>query len=253
MTVPVTGIYRYPVKGLSPAPVERIDLTPGRGLPLDRAYALALPRTKFDPAKPEWLQKTHFLMLQRDEALAALETAVDPETGKLSIRRNGESLIEADLDDDAGRAAIETFFADYMEMADGERPRLVAATGHMFSDHPEQVVSIINQRSIADLQGHIGAPVDPLRFRANVYFENLPAFTEFDWIGGALRIGGARLEVTRRIPRCAATHVEPGTGRRDMNVVKTLTRAYGHFDMGIYARVIASGAIARGDEIKLEN
>ena len=99
MALSVTEIYRYPVKGLSPAPVETIVLAPGQGLPLDRAYALALPKTAFDPAKPEWLAKTHFLMLQRDEALAALETSLDPATGIFSVRRDGTALIEADLGD----------------------------------------------------------------------------------------------------------------------------------------------------------
>lgn len=249
MAITVTDIYRYPVKGLSPAPVETIALAPGEGLPHDRAYALALPKTAFDPAKPEWMAKTHFLMLQRDEALAALETALDPESGAFSIRRDGKSLIEADLDSADDRSALEAFFAAYMEMPDGQRPKLVTAEGHMFSDHPEKVVSLINLRSVADLAGHIGAEVDPLRFRANVYFEGAAAWSEFDWIGERLTIGGATLEVTQRIPRCAATHVEPGTGRRDLNIVKTLTDTYGHYDLGVYARVTAGGAIARGDEI----
>ena len=62
-------------------------------------------------------------------------------------------------------------------------------------------------------------------------------------------IGGARLTVAKRILRCAATDVEPGTGVRDLNIPATLMKTYGHADCGIYAQVIAGGDIASGDAI----
>jgi len=46
-----------------------------------------------------------------------------------------------------------------------------------------------------------------------------------------------------------ATHVNPETAARDMNVVKALQRGYGHIDMGVYAEVIGGGEIATGDGI----
>jgi hypothetical protein len=47
--------------------------------------------------------------------------------------------------------------------------------------------------------------------------------------------------------RCAATGVEPGAGRRDMDLVQTLRKNFGHIDCGVYARVVKSGRIALGD------
>ena len=51
----------------------------------------------------------------------------------------------------------------------------------------------------------------------------------------------------KRIARCSATNVEPRTGIRDLQIPDTLTRAFGHADCGIYAEVVATGAIRPGD------
>ena len=61
----------------------------------------------------------------------------------------------------------------------------------------------------------------------------------------------ARLKVVNRIVRCAATNVDHLTGIRDLNIPKTLVRALGHGDCGIYAEVTAAGKIAAGDEIEI--
>src|ERR1700739_721264 len=70
----VVAIYRYPVKGVSAEKMDRVVLTPGECLPHDRRFAIALGSTRFDPEHPEWLPKTHFIMLMRDEKLARLRT-----------------------------------------------------------------------------------------------------------------------------------------------------------------------------------
>ena len=70
MAPAVAAIYRYPVKGLSAERLDRVALTPGECLPHDRRFAIALGSTLFDPQRPEWLSKIHFIMLMRDEARA---------------------------------------------------------------------------------------------------------------------------------------------------------------------------------------
>ena len=95
------------------------------------------------------------------------------------------------------------------------------------------------------------APVDPLRFRANLHVEGLAPWTEFEWVGREIAIGSTRLRVTRRIRRCAATDVDPSSGARDLNVPLALRQAYGHADCGVYAEVLSGGWIARGDALSL--
>ena len=84
MAATIAAIYRYPVKGLSAEPLEVVTLALGECLPQDRRFAIALPATRFDPARPEWLSKTHFVMLMRDEKLAQLHTSFAAPSGELT-------------------------------------------------------------------------------------------------------------------------------------------------------------------------
>jgi uncharacterized protein YcbX len=120
---------------------------------------------------------------------------------------------------------------------------------HSFSDVSQKVVSIINLASVAAVEDAAGAPVDPLRFRCNLYVSGWPAWREFELLGREIAIGAARLKVVRRIKRCAATNVEPETGIRDLNIPQTLMRTFGHSDCGVYAEVVEGGEIAVGDGI----
>jgi uncharacterized protein YcbX len=110
-------------------------------------------------------------------------------------------------------------------------------------------VSIINLASVAAIAGLIGRPVDPLRFRGNLYVEGWPAFGELDLVGREIAIGSARGRIVKRIVRCAATNVEPGTGIRDLDIPHRLMQHLGHSDCGVYAEVVAAGQIAAGDAV----
>ncbi len=251
MTAAITQIHRHPLKGLNAEPLARTALTPGEGLPHDRRFALAHGSTAFDTQAPEWRPKTNFLMLMRDEKLAQLRIAFDEETGELAIHRAGKQVVRAKATEPLGRTLIEQFFAGFLGAAARGTPKLLEAPGHMFTDTPEKCLSLINLASVTDLERVMRTDIDPLRFRANIYFEGAPAWAEFDWIGKEIEIGPARLRVTARIGRCAATSVNPVTAARDMNVVKALQRGFGHIDMGVYAKVIGGGEIATGDRITL--
>ena len=65
--------------------------------------------------------------------------------------------------------------------------------------------------------------------------------------GRDIRIGGAVLTGIKRIERCTATHVNPHSAERDIDLVPELMRHYGHRDCGLYARVSAGGRVAVGD------
>src|ERR1700712_3422082 len=94
----ITGIYRYPVKGLSPEQLPRVALNVGQPLAADRRYAIENGPSGFDPTAPKWMSKAHFLMLMRDEWLAALHTHFDDASNVLSIRRDGSIAAEGGLE-----------------------------------------------------------------------------------------------------------------------------------------------------------
>ncbi len=251
MPITIADIRRYPVKGLSAEALASVVLEAGGGVAEDRRFALAHTPVDFDPDAPRWLPKTRFLMLMRNERLAALDTRFDADTGMLTVSRGGNEVVRGRITEPVGRAVIEDFFAAYMGAEARAKPRLLEAPpGHMFSDHPARVVSLINLASVRDLERVVGAPVDPVRFRANLYFEGLDPWAEFAWVDTDIAVGAARLRVTARIPRCAATNVDPATGARDMNIPKALQRGFGHVDLGLYASVTVGGPVSVGDEIR---
>ena len=89
-TAIVQSLYRYPVKGLSPQPLDRARLAPGQTVPGDRLYAIENGPTGFDPAHPAYFPKQRFLMLMKNERLAGLRTDYDEASNTLTIRRDGE-------------------------------------------------------------------------------------------------------------------------------------------------------------------
>jgi uncharacterized protein YcbX len=245
----IAGIYRYPVKGLSPEPLDRAALIPGETLSADRRYAIENGPSGFDPSEPKWLSKPHFLMLQRDEWLAPLRTHFDDLSHVLTIRQNGAVVAEGDLETEEGRTAIEQFFAGRYAGEIKGPPKILTSPGHSFSDVARKVVSIINLASVRAVETMVDHPVHPLRFRANLYVEGWPAWHEFEQLDRTLAIGDVRLKVVKRIVRCAAVNVDPDTGARDLSIPNTLMRRLGHNECGIYAEVIAGGSIGASDAI----
>ena len=149
-----------------------------------------------------------------------------------------------------------TIIAEFLGDAVARPLRFVEAPGHAFADARkkpnaafDKYVSLINRASIEALEEAVETPVDPLRFRANVYFDGPPSWRELDWIGSQITLGGARLRVVSPITRCAATEVNPDTAERDLDTVAALRRHFGHNLMGIYAEVTEGGPIAVDDTL----
>ena len=245
-------IYRYPVKGLSPEPLEQVLVAPGETLPADRLYAVENGPSGFDPATPRHQPKQRYLMLMRNERLARLRTRFHDASHTLVITLEGREAARGDLRTPEGRAAIERFFAQYCADELRGSPRVLHAPGFSFSDVASKVVSIINLASLAEIETVLGVGVHPLRFRANLYVTGWPAWREFELMGQKLAVGPvARLKIVKRIVRCAATNVDPDTGMRDLSIPHTLMQSFGHGDCGVYGEVVSGGKIAAGDAISL--
>lgn len=251
LTAKIASIYRYPVKGLSPEPLPRVQLTPGQTLPADRRYAIENGSSKFDPENPKYLPKAYFLMLMRNERLASLQTHFDDATNIFTIRHNSREVARGNLETAEGRAAVEDYFKREFASDLKGAPKILSAQGHSFSDVSAKVVSIINLASLSAIEDVAGQPVDPLRFRANLYVDGWSGWHELSLMGETLAIGDVRLKVKKDIVRCAAINVDPVTGERDMNLPKTMVHHFGHDDCGVYAEVITGGTVAAGDMIEI--
>lgn len=251
LTAKIKSLYRYPVKGLSPEPLTGVALSARAYFPGDRLFAIENGPSGFDAAAPAHQAKIKFLMLMRDARLATLTTRFDDATSTLTIGEHGRDALRADLSTSQGRLAVEAFFRRFMPKELRGPPKVLAAPeGFRFTDSRRGFVSILNLASIAPIEAVVGRPVHPLRFRANIYVADWPAWHEFDLVGGQIAVGDSvRLKVTKRIQRCAATDVDPDTGMRDLTIPHTLMEAFGHTDCGVYAEVITGGTIAIGDPV----
>lgn len=251
----IASLYRYPVKGLSPEPVTSAILEEGAYFPGDRLFAIENGPSGFDPAEPVHQPKIKYLMLMRNEVLATLRTRYDDATGDLVIAGAGGEMLRASTTSPEGRQSITGFFEGFMPGALRGTPRLLQAPeGYRFTDSRSGFVSIINLASVADLEARIGLPIDPLRFRGNIMVEGLDAWTELDLVGRELETAsGVRLQVLKRIERCAATNVDPQTGARDLQLPKALLTAFGHVDCGIYCRILKGGRLAEGERFDIED
>lgn len=251
MTI-VSGIYRYPIKGLSPQPLPGIALEADKPFPFDRVFALTRPGVPIDPDEPKWAKKGLFIMLMLEEQLAQVQTRLDIDTMHLTIAANGTQLLAANLDSEADRAEVERFFQRLVAKLPVP-PRLVRARRGHFMDKPDNVMSLINVATVRSLEELWGCKIDPLRFRANFYIDGAKPWQEFDWIGSDIRLGDAVFRVDRRNGRCSATNVDPLTGVRDLDIPGSLRASFGHKDLGVYLVARKGGKVVVGDPVHYPN
>src|SRR3954468_6521293 len=127
MDVRVTALYRYPVKGLSPERLPRVELTRGAYFPGDRVFAIENGASGFDAAAPAHQPKIKFLMLMSNEALARLSTRYEDESGTLVVEDGEREVVRGDLQTSEGRLAIEAFMRRYVPKELRGRPKVLTA------------------------------------------------------------------------------------------------------------------------------
>jgi uncharacterized protein len=251
----VEYLYRYPVKGLTAEALESAEVETNGCIPWDRAFALAQGDSGFDPAAPVWIQKNNFMCQARNAKIAALASVFEPRDGTLTIRTPDGSHVSANALSVVGREKITEFLTRYLgdeaRATPEASPGFHYVPGHSFCDQREKVVSLINMASLHDFEAKVDARRHRRRFRANVWFSGAPPWSERDWVGQHIQLGGAVLRVTKGIVRCPATEVNPETAERDADPVAELRHHYGHAELGIHAKVVEGGRFALGDSIEV--
>src|SRR5215469_6041258 len=93
------------------------------------------------------------------------------------------------------------------------------------------------------------------RFRPNIVLEATKAkndFVENDWVGRTIAIGDAvRLSITGPCARCVMTTLPQGDLPKDAGVLRTAAQ-HSRANVGVYASVLQSGNVRRGDSVRLE-
>lgn len=264
----VRRLCRYPVKGLGGEDLGAVPLT-AAGIPYDRVLALATGNVPMQP-RGTWTPYDAFQALTTNAALglgrarvvagtAVGELAGGGQTeralvdlmreGAIVVTRAGQQVATVPVVD--GVPAISEVPREWLSGFDGTAGVTLEEAGVNFWDVESAQISIINLATVRALSDAAAVEIDPDRFRANLYVDDIEPWGELALIGRRVRVGTAELEVFAAIDRCRATSAKPGGSVWDINVPGLLAAHFGHPYCGLYARVIQPGNIRVGDTISV--
>lgn len=243
----LTHIFRYPVKGFSPEPLQQTLLSVDTGMPGDRRFALTHSRSQFDFTHPQWLHRRNFLVVAHCPELTALSSQYDPATDELTLRKPDQQTLRVCLADRSTPTLLNEFLSPLLGTRQAGPYRVAEVPGTSLTDSPRRAISLMNLASLQTLQQSIGEALDLRRFRGNLWIDGEPPWQELDWIDQEMTLGNVRLKIVERIKRCAAIDANPDSGVRDIKVLEGLQNYCGHRDFGVLAEVIAGGSLQIGD------
>ncbi len=230
----VQELWRYPVKSLQGELLQSAALTP-QGVEGDRRYAIFDVESGFGLTGrrvPELL-----FGAARYSASGALEIVLP--SGEIATD-------DAALSDWLGRAVTlrstdENVSRRYESPDDFENDAdwdpFEGASGS-FRDSEATVVSLVSEGT---LHGW-----DRRRFRSNILLSDSG---EDDLVGSRASLGGAVVEITKRVGRCVmVTRPQPGGVDKDLDVLRTIHRERGG-KLAVGASVLSPGPISVGDEL----
>lgn len=91
------------------------------------------------------------------------------------------------------------------------------------------------------------------RFRPNFVVDTgaEAAFVENDWVGHTIAVGAeVRMKVTGGCPRCVMTTLPQGDLPKDAGILRTAAR-HNDAHVGVYAEVVRTGTVHRGDPVSV--
>lgn len=251
MTWSLAGIYRHPVKSLGEEALDAIDLIPGKGLPFDRAWAIAHGGSEWNANAPGWLHCRNFVTQRHVAAMSQTQASYDEKAGVLSLMHPDRPDLAIEPGSEAGAKALTEWLAPMAEDRQKGPYVLAVAPDVAFTDGDEWHVSVASVASRRALEERLGMALPTIRFRMNLWLEGPPAWEELGHVGKEIEIGPVVLKIIDRCTRCNSTNANPATGRFDTQIPRVLQDAYGHMDFGVHTQVIKGGTIRQGDAARL--
>jgi uncharacterized protein YcbX len=257
----VVALYRYPVKGFAPQPMERITVLPGGRVAGDRVLNFRFADAP--AADTAWCRKYHGVVLANTPGLARLDVRFDAGSRRLCMALDGRTLADEPLDGE-GRRRLAAALTDYVQSLE-ENPlrghperlplKLVGdGTTPRYQDNEAGQVSLHGRASLASAGAAFDDPdIDERRFRHNIVIDGARAWEEQAWIGRPLRVGEVVFETAVPKTRCLAPHANPLTGTRDLQVMQLLVQKFGQQQptFGIGMLSAAGGEIRLGDAVAI--
>lgn len=241
----VIELWRYPVKSMLGERLDRAWLGP-EGIEGDRVVALRA----LDTGRVLSAKKVSRLLAAKARTVGR-DVHIDLPTGE---------TLDATEAAGAAAAAIGAWLEREVELirAPGgpERPSIEGddgvfrgRAGGFFDSSAVHFVSTSTLERLGEM--HPAGRFDPRRFRPNVVLETLePGFVEEEWVGGTLRLGGARIEITKPCSRCVMTTHAQEDLPVDRDILRTVIERNDEH-VGVYGIVREAGTVSPGDEAVL--
>lgn len=227
----VVGLWRYPVKSMAPEALAEGEVG-WHGLAGDRRWAFV--RDGMAQSGFPWLT-----LRERPEMAHFQPSLVDPSRP------------------DKSQTQVRTPAGDLLDVADPALAsqlwpagaRVLRQDRGVFDTFP---ISLITVQTIRHLERSVGQTLDVRRFRPNLLIKATgdEPFSEDQWVGRVLRIGGLQLRVDKRDGRCVVITIDPETTERNPEVLRTVGRDR-QGCLGVYATTVEPGRVALGDAVLL--
>lgn len=261
----LSQIWIYPIKSLGGIPLTTSSIL-GKGLQYDRRWMLVDDQGQFIT------QRVHPAMALFNVTLSAGQITIHHKGDTISLPLNhshGNRVTEVQIWDDVVTALEvspehSTWFSRRLGINcrlvyfPEENARPVDPDYHVNHEHVSLADAfpflIIGQASLDDLNGRLEEPVTLKRFRPNFVFTGGLPYEEDTW--KSFTIGSGQFSPVKLCSRCVLTTVNPETGERGDEPLKTLStyRKRGnkiYFGQNLVALNLATVNV--GDTITLKN
>ncbi|MFC0200405.1 MOSC domain-containing protein [Paracoccus rhizosphaerae] len=251
MTARLALIRRHPIKSVGGEGLDSVTLQAARRLPGDREWAILTEggerhaiasQTGGQPDR--WLPKSCFLRGVACLDLQAIQGGWRDGRLHLSHPSHGEIAVDPETD---GHRLIDWLRPLWPQ--DLPPPTRLVRGAAIWTDQKWPWISILSLTSLADLEARAGQTFGIHRWRGNLWVDGWPPFAERNLIGHVIRIGNVELRISAHVGRCDATSADTASGQRDIDMVATLDRLYGHTDFGVFAEVVTGGQIRLQDQV----
>lgn len=262
----IEKLYLFPVKSLAAVAVEELPLGEC-GPHWDR----------------EWMvvNESGVFVTQRElPRMALIRPELHPQDGTLRLHSPGMPPLEIPLArapaEQEKKRAVKIWSSETMAIDEGEEPsswlsqaleqnslRLVRLGDHPIRKEGEHARSIrftddyplhlVSLSSLQDLNKRLPAPMEALRFRPNILVSGTKAWEEDQW--EAVGSDALELRVGRACTRCPITTVDPGSGERGPQPLKTLAtfrrNSKNKVEFGLYLHSVPGAVLRIGQELNV--
>lgn len=228
----VRALYRYPVKSMAAESLESVEVG-WHGFAGDRRWAFVRPGV--ESSGFPWMTIREKPDMWHYKAVFA--NPDDVEGSKILVRTPGGRELEVTDPELA------------LELGDGVR--VMKQYSGVFDTFP---LSLLSVQSVDGLAALADQPLTALRFRPSIVIDSTAsaAFPEDAWERTAIRIGGLRLRLNSRDPRCMMVNIDPESPEKaSPAVLRAIAKERGAC-FGMYGSTVEPGRIAVGDAVVLE-